>query len=73
MKTWPRRIRGAVAGFAPWSLVVAGTVTALCSASAAGSLALARMAEDPELLEASDHVADVGLSDGEARELLGRD
>lgn len=40
--------------------------------SAAGSLALARRAEDRELLEDSEAVADVGLSDGEARELLGK-
>jgi hypothetical protein len=39
--------------------------------AAAGSLALARMAEDRELLVAARDVADAGLTDDEARELLG--
>jgi len=41
------------------------------AASAAGSLALARMAEDRELPRASANVAEVGLSGDEAQELLG--
>ena len=53
------------------NLVVLGPVFGVAGAgSAAGSLALARMAEDRELLDAGQDVADVGLSDGEARELL---
>ena len=51
--------------------VVVGTLTLLSAVSASGSLALARMAEDRELLDASADVADVGLTGGEARELLG--
>jgi hypothetical protein len=43
-------------------------VGAVC---AAGSLAIARKAEDRELLDASADVADVGLTADEARELLG--
>ncbi len=39
--------------------------------AAAGSLWLARMSEDRELLEAGEDVADVGLSREEARDLLG--
>ena len=39
--------------------------------SAAGSLALARMAEDRELLDASADVDEAGLTEDEARELLG--
>jgi len=39
---------------------------------AAGSLALARMAEDRQLLDASVDVGEIGLTDDEARELLGR-
>ncbi len=39
--------------------------------AASGSLALARMSEDRELLDAGRDVADVGLSEEEARELLG--
>lgn len=54
------------------ALLVLGPVFALSGAAcAAGSLALARSAEDHALLEASDDVADVGLSDAEKRELLG--
>ena len=39
--------------------------------SAAGTLLLARMSEDRELLDASADVAEAGLSEGEARELFG--
>jgi len=54
------------------NLVVLGPVFALAGAgSAAGTLALARSAEDRELLETGRDVADVGLSEGEASELLG--
>jgi hypothetical protein len=50
---------------------IAGPLTFGSAAAAAVSLALARMAEDRELLDASDDVADVGLSDDEERQLLG--
>jgi hypothetical protein len=54
------------------NLVVLGPIFAVVGAgSAAGSLALARRAEDRELLEAGEELAEVGLSEGEARELLG--
>ena len=43
----------------------------LSAVSASGSLMLARRAEDRELLEAGKEVAEVGLTDGEAKELLG--
>jgi hypothetical protein len=53
------------------NLLVLGPIFAVAGAgSAAGSLALARRAADRELLEASEDVAEVGLSEGEARELL---
>ena len=53
-------------------LLVLGPVFALSSAaSAAGSLALARKAEDRELLDAGADVAEAGLPEGESRELLG--
>ena len=39
--------------------------------AAAGSLALARVAEDRALLAASEELADVGLTEEESRELLG--
>ncbi len=53
-------------------VLVLGPVFALAGgASAAGSLALARRADDRELLEASAEVADVGLTSGEQQELLG--
>lgn len=51
--------------------IVIGFTTSLCAISAAGSLALARMAERRESLEAGADVSDVGLTDGEVRELLG--
>lgn len=51
-------------------ILVLGPVFALSSAaSAAGSLALARMAEDRDLLHASADAAEAGLTKGEAREL----
>ncbi len=43
----------------------------LGAGSAAGSLALARRADDKELLEADAGVADIGLTEAEKRELLG--
>ena len=54
------------------NLVVLAPVFGLAGAGcAAGALALARKAEDQELLEASENVAEVGLSGDEAQELLG--
>jgi hypothetical protein len=54
-----------------WNLVVVGPVFAVAAAgSAAGSLALARRAQDRESLETIEDVAAVGLSVGEARKVL---
>jgi len=54
-------------------VLVAGVVGALMGAgSAAGSLALARRADDRELLDAGAEVAEVGLTKEEKRELLGK-
>lgn len=54
------------------NLVFLGPIFAAAGAgSAAGSLAIARRAEDRELLEAVEDVAQVGLSQDEAQELLG--
>ncbi len=50
--------------------VIIAPVTLLSAVSASGSLALARMTEDRALLEASEDVAEVGLTEGEAQELL---
>ena len=58
----------------PWWEITAaliGPLTLGGAAAAAGTLALARMSEDRALLDAGDDVADVGLTDAEARELLG--
>ncbi len=54
-----------------FTAVIMGPVTLLSAISASGSLMLARMAEDRELLEASEDVAEVGLTEGEVQELLG--
>ena len=59
------------AGFSPESLFAAGTVTLLCAASAAGSLALARRAEERELLEVGAVGAETGVTGGEAHGRLG--
>lgn len=49
-----------------------GPVVALAGAvSAAGTLALARKAEERELLDAAADLSDVGLSEDETRQLLG--
>jgi hypothetical protein len=54
------------------NLLVLGPVFAVAGAgSAAGTLALARRAEDRELVETSEGVDEVGLSEGEVQELLG--
>lgn len=54
------------------NLTFLGPLFAVAGAGcAAGSLVLARMAEDRELLDASEEVGEVGLSEDEARELLG--
>ena len=66
-------VLGAVlGGDATLDVLVLGPVFALSGAGcAAGSLALARMAEDRELLDASADVGEAGLTEDEARELLG--
>jgi len=54
-----------------WNLVVVGPVFAVAAAgSAAGSLALARRAQDFEVLETTEDVTAAGLSEGEARKVL---
>lgn len=59
-------------GVGLWQItaVVAGPLMLLSSASAAGSLLLARKAECREL-SAGEELADLGLTDSEKRELLG--
>ncbi len=53
------------------SLFAAGIVTLLCTVSAAGSLALARRAAERASVGAGADVAEAGLSDGEAQQVLG--
>ena len=53
-------------------VVIAGVVTLLSAGSAAGSLALARRADDQELLESGEDVADIGLTEQETQQLLGK-
>jgi hypothetical protein len=55
----------------PTAAVALGTLTVLGGASACGTLTVARMSEDRELLDAGEEVEEVGLSEDEARELLG--
>ena len=53
--------------------ILAVTITTLGSAvAAAGSLVLARFGERRELLSAGADVTEAGLTEGEARQLLGR-
>ena len=53
------------------ALVLTAVPTLLAAGSAAGSLALARRADDRELLEDGADVADVGLTEKETHQLLG--
>jgi hypothetical protein len=54
-----------------WNLVVVGPVFAAAAAgSAAGSLALARRAQDRELPEATEDVTAVGFSERDTRKVL---
>lgn len=63
----------ALSGDAPLEMLVLGPVFALAGAgSAAGSLALARMGEDRDLLDGGAEVPDdLGLTEREREELLG--
>ena len=54
----------------PMDFVEAGVATLLGAGSAAGSLALARRADDRELLEHGADIANIGLTEEEKRELL---
>ena len=54
-----------------WNLLVVGPVFAVAAAgSAAGSLALARRAQDREAMETTEDLTAEGLSEGEARRVL---
>jgi hypothetical protein len=54
-----------------WNLVIVGPVFAVAAAgSAAGSLALAKRAQDRELLPTSEDVSAMGLREGEAHKAL---
>jgi hypothetical protein len=62
-----------IAGLGITMPLVLGPVFGLAGAAcAAGTLALARMGDDAELLEAGADVDEVGLSEAEMRDLLGR-
>jgi len=53
-----------------WNLLLVGPLFAVAAAgSAAGSLALARRARDGELLDATEDVSAVGVSEGEPRKV----
>ena len=57
----------------PTSLVMVVLSALMASGSATGSLALARRADDRELLDSGAEVAEIGLTDDEGRQLLGRE
>ena len=61
----------AAIGSVPNPLMLVAVQGLIGAGSAAGTLALARGADDRELLRAGDEVADVGLTAEEARQLLG--
>ena len=58
--------------FSPTVVTMTAILALLGAGSAAGSLALARSADDRELLDAGADVADIGLTKEEKRELLGK-
>lgn len=61
-----------IAGLGILMPLVLGPVFGIAGATcAAGTLALARMGEEPELLESRAEVDEAGLSDSEMKELLG--
>ncbi len=62
-------VSGAVTG--PTQVIGLGVAILLGAGSAAGSLGLARRADDGELLEDGADVADIGLTKEETHELLG--
>jgi len=57
-------------GLTPGTVIPIGIIALLGAGSAAGSLALARRADDRDLLEPGADVADIGLTEEEKRELL---
>jgi hypothetical protein len=57
-------------GFTSLGAVIAGVATLLGAGSAAGTLAIARSADNQTLLKESEGVAHAGLTPDEARELL---
>ena len=59
---------GAIGGVGP---VIVGVATLLGAASAAGTLAIARQSDDAHLLEQREEIGTIGLSEDEARTLLG--
>lgn len=58
-------------GITPLTVAVVGAAGLLGAGSATSSLVLARKGDDQELLAAGHEAADVGLTEGERRELLG--
>ena len=52
--------------------VAAGVLALMGAGSAAGSLVLARRAQDRALLDAGEETADIGLTEEETHQLLGK-
>jgi hypothetical protein len=71
LSLFPAAVMAMGAASVAQAAVTIALVTLLSAVSAAGSLMLARLGEDRELLDASAAVAEVGLTGAEAQELLG--
>jgi len=71
LSLFPAAVMAMGAASVAQAAVTIALVTLLSAVSAAGSLMLARLGEDRELLDASAAVAEVGLTRAEAQELLG--
>ncbi len=61
-----------VAGGTPNAFLSLAVISLMGAGSAAGSLALARRADDRELLDAGEGIAEIGMTDEEKHQLLGK-
>ncbi len=71
LSLFPAAVMAMGAASVAQAAITIALVTLLSAVSASGSLMLARLGEDRELLDASAAVAEVGLTGAEEQELLG--